>query len=49
MRKCEYKRKYSPALGKYVYKHIYGEGIYDLFSGLNVNCLVRLHRKQSTR
>ena len=34
MRKCEYKKKYSPILGKHVYKHVYGEGIYDVLSGL---------------
>ena len=34
MRKCEYKKKYSPALGKHVYKHVYGEGVYDVLSGL---------------
>ena len=34
MRKHEYKKKYSPVLGKHVYKHVYGEGVYDVLSGL---------------
>ena len=30
MRQSEFKRKYDPDTGKYVKKHIYGEGIMDL-------------------
>ena len=29
MRQSEFKRKYDPDTGKYVKKHIYGEGIMD--------------------
>ena len=34
MRKHDYKKKYSPVHGKHVYKHVYGEGVYDVLSGL---------------
>ena len=34
MRKHDYKKKYSPAHGKHVYKHVYGDGVYDVLSGL---------------
>ena len=27
MRQCEYKKRYDPEMGRYVKKHIYGEGI----------------------
>ena len=34
MRKSEFNRKYEPELGRYVIKHIYGEGIIDVFKSL---------------
>ena len=34
-RQCEYKKKYSPSLGKHVRQHVYGEGVYDVLTGLS--------------
>ena len=34
-RQCEYKKKYSPTLGKHVRQHVYGEGVYDVITGLS--------------
>ena len=34
MRHCEFKKRYDPKLGKYVKKHVYGEGISDIFKAV---------------
>ena len=34
MRHCEFKKRYDPKLGKYVKKHIYGEGISDFLKAV---------------
>ena len=34
MRQCEFKKRYDPDLGMYVKKHIYGEGITDVFKAV---------------
>ena len=34
MRQCEFKRKYDPELGRYVKKHIHGEGITDVLKSI---------------
>ena len=31
MKQSEFKRHYDPEMGRYVAKHIYGEGISDVF------------------
>ena len=35
MRQSEFKKKLDPEMGKYTKKHIYGEGIKDVFSSLS--------------
>ena len=49
MRKCEYKKKYSPTLGKHVYKHVYGEGIYDVLSGLRRKLMGKTAQKVASK
>ena len=49
MRKCEYKKKYSPTLGKHVYKHVYGEGIYDVLSGLRRKLMGKTAQKLASK
>ena len=34
MRQCEFKKRYDPNLDMYVTKHIYGEGISDVFKAV---------------
>ena len=34
MRQCELKKRYDPDLDMYVTKHIYGEGISDVFKSI---------------
>ena len=34
MRQCEYKKRYDPEMGRYVKKHIYGEGISDVMKSI---------------
>ena len=34
MRQCEFKKRYDPNLDMYVKKHIYGEGITDIFKAV---------------
>ena len=34
MRQCELKKRYDPDLDAYVTKHIYGEGISDVFKSI---------------
>ena len=34
MRHCEFKKRYDPKLGKYMKKHVYGEGISDIFKAV---------------
>ena len=33
-RQCEYKKHYDPEMGRYVKKHIYGEGISDVMKSI---------------
>ena len=39
MRQSELKRKYDPELGRYVKKHIYGEGISDVMKSIGSRVL----------
>ena len=34
MRQCEFKKRYDPDMGMHVGKHIYGEGITDIFKAV---------------
>ena len=49
MRKCEYQKKYSPTLGKHVYKHVYGEGVYDVLSGLRRKLFSKAVKESASR
>ena len=39
MRQSELKRKYDPELGRYVKKHVYGEGISDVMKSIGSRVL----------
>ena len=45
MRQCEFKKMYDPNLDAYVTKHIYGEGISDIFKSIGRKSLEKLQRK----
>ena len=45
MRHCEFKKRYDPKLGKYVKKHIYGEGISDIFKAVGSKIFRRSAKK----
>ena len=45
MRQCEFKKRYDPKLGKYVKKHIYGEGISDVFKAVGSKIFGRTAKK----
>ena len=45
MRQCEFKRRYDPKLGKYVKKHIYGEGISDVLKAVGSKIFGRTAKK----
>ena len=49
MRKHDYKKKYSPTHGKHVYKHVYGEGVYDVLSGLRRNLFGKTVQKVANK
>jgi len=34
MRQCEYKKRCDPEMGRFVKKHIYGEGISDVMKSI---------------
>ena len=34
MRQCEFKKRYDPDIGMHVEKHIYGEGMTDIFKAI---------------
>lgn len=37
MRQCELKNRYDPNLGRYVKKHVYDEGLMDVFKSVGKN------------
>ena len=37
MRQSEFKKNYDPEMDRYVKKHIYGEGISDVFRSIGTN------------
>ena len=45
MRQCEFKKRYDPKLGKYVKKHIYGEGISDVLKAVGSKIFGRTTKK----
>lgn len=45
MRHCEFKKRYDPKLGKYVKKHIYGEGISDVLKAVGSKIFRRTAKK----
>ena len=45
MRQCEFKKRYDPKLGKYVKKHVYGEGISDVFKAVGSKIFGRTAKK----
>ena len=45
MRQCEFKKRYDPKLGKYVKKHIYGEGISDVLKAVGSKIFGRTAKK----
>ena len=45
MRHCEFKKRYDPKLGKYVKKHIYGEGISDVLKAVGSKIFGRTAKK----
>ena len=49
VRQCEYKKKYSPTLGKHVYQHVYGEGIFDVLSGMKGKLFGKTARKVANK
>ena len=45
MRQCEFKKRYDPNLDMYVTKHIYGEGISDVFNAVGSKIFGRTAKK----
>ena len=45
MRQCEFKKRYDPKLGKYVKKHVYGEGISDVLKAVGSKIFGRTAKK----
>ena len=45
MRQCEFKKRYDPNLDMYVTKHIYGEGISDVFKAVGRKIFGRTAKK----
>ena len=45
MRQCEFKKRYDPNLDMYVTKHIYGEGISDVFKAVGRKIFGRTVKK----
>ena len=45
MRHCEFKKRYDPKLGKYVKKHIYGEGISNVLKAVGSKIFGRTAKK----
>ena len=48
-RQCEYKKKHSPDLGKHVYQHVYGEGVFDVLSGLKGKLFGKTAKKMANK
>ena len=41
MKQSEFKKRYDVKMGRYVKKHIYGEGVTDVFKRSTERCLER--------
>ena len=48
MRQCEFKKRYDPNLDMYVTKHMYGEGISDVFKTVGKKLLGKTAKSAAT-